>query len=933
MLNSIDKLLESGCGIEKKEKLCRSRGGESCAFDGAMIVLQPIADTAHLVHGPIACCGNSWEGRGTLSSKGELYKMGFTTDIDEIDIVYGSEAKLFNAIVQTCKSVHPKAIFVYSTCVSGLIGEDLDAVCRKAEKLCGVKVIPVNAPGFVGPKNLGNRIAGEVLLDYVIGTGEPPPDYPGEGLSVNLIGEYNIAGDLWLVEPVLKEAGIRIMSRITGDATFQEITYAHRADLNVVVCSRALVNVAGEMERKYGIPYVEVSFFGKTEMAKALRAIARGLQNTDRTNADLHLKIPHNPPLPKGETQSPSLVKRGEGRFYENKSSNINFHKVNLIEKVEKIIAGKEKKLDEKLKAYSHLRSKRAVLYTGGVKSWSFISALLDLGIEVVAVGTRKSTFEDEEKMKAILGTDAPLIEDVTPANLRRLMKERGADILVAGGRNLYLAMKEGFPFVDVNQERHTAYAGYDGLINLAEQINNSIRFFNGNEVCGSGISRQTVSTPLKTKTDRDVMINPLKHSQSIGAAIALQGIDRALPVIHGAQGCNFLAKVLITKHFREPIALLSTKLFTEDVVMGSDETLTRVVQGVIEKQQPDLIGVLTSGLSEVKGDDVTGAVKEFRSQESGFRIINVSTPDYEGGLETGYAKAVEAVIESVVRGHESGVRNQGTGVEDSTGSPDTELLSRNSNINVLVGSHLSPADFTELREMIESFGLKPVILPDLSALDGSRQEFSAIASGGTKTGEIETMGGSGVTIAIGLSMEGPARVLKERFGIEYRLFESVSGLRDMDAFMETLSAISGRRMPRRYERQRRVLIDGMRDAHFYFGGKVVCTALEPDLSVQLSRVLGEMRAEVDLSVVPSRAASIDRIYAKNILVGDFFSIDGEFDLLISSSHAEDTAKRLGVPLYQMGFPVYKVLGNNSRVTIGYRGTLMMINEMANSLL
>ncbi|HDO35542.1 MAG TPA: nitrogenase iron-molybdenum cofactor biosynthesis protein NifN, partial [Nitrospirae bacterium] len=878
------------------------------------------------VHGPIACCGNSWEGRGTLSSKGELYKMGFTTDIDEIDIVYGSESKLLNAIVQACKSVHPKAIFVYSTCVSGLIGEDLDAVCRKAEELCGVKVIPVNAPGFVGPKNLGNRIAGEVLLDYVIGTGEPPPDYPGEGLSINLIGEYNIAGDLWLVEPVLKEAGIRIMSRITGDATLEEITYAHRADLNVVVCSRALVNVAGEMQRKYGIPYVEVSFFGKTEMAKTLRAIARGLQNTDGTNADLHFKIPHNPPLPKGETQSPSLAKRGEGRFYENKSSNINFHKVNLIEKVEKIIAGKEKKLDEKLKAYSHLRSKRAVLYTGGVKSWSFISALLDLGIEVVAVGTRKSTFEDEEKMKAILGADAPLIEDVTPANLRRLMKERGADILVAGGRNLYLAMKEGFPFVDVNQERHTAYAGYDGLINLAEQISNSIRFFNGNEVCGSGISRQTVSNPLKTKTDRDVMINPLKHSQSIGAAIALQGIDKALPVIHGAQGCNFLAKVLITKHFREPIALLSTKLFTEDVVMGSDETLTKVVHGVIEKQQPDLIGVLTSGLSEIKGDDVTGAVKEFRSQEAGVRIINVSTPDYEGGLETGYAKAVEAVIEEVARGQEAGV-------EDRTGSLDAGLLSRDSKINVLVGSHLSPADFTELREMIESFGLEPVILPDLSALDGSRQEFSAIASGGTKTGEIATMGGSGVSIAIGLSMKGPARVLKERFGIEYRVIESVSGLRDMDAFMETLSAISGRRMPQRYERQRSVLVDGMRDAHSCLGNKKVCLALEPDLSVQISSVLERMGADVELSIISEYSMAAERIHAKSVVVGDLFSVEGDFDLLISNSHAEGTAGKLGVPLYQMGFPVYKVLGNTTKVTIGYRGTLTMINEIANLIL
>src|SRR5574340_558548 len=174
MTTTLDKLTADGCAPDDRNKVCRSRGGESCAFDGAMIVLQPIADTAHLVHGPIACCGNSWEGRGTLSSKGRLHVMGFTTDMSEIDIVYGAEEKLLKAIRRTAEAVRPKAIFVYATCVSGLTGEDIEAVCREAEKELDTRVVPVNAPGFVGPKNLGNRIAGELLLDHVIGTREPP---------------------------------------------------------------------------------------------------------------------------------------------------------------------------------------------------------------------------------------------------------------------------------------------------------------------------------------------------------------------------------------------------------------------------------------------------------------------------------------------------------------------------------------------------------------------------------------------------------------------------------------------------------------------------------------------------------------------------------------------------------------------------------------
>ncbi len=900
MVTTIDRLTQHGCKTNSKEKLCRARGGESCAFDGAMIVLQPIADTAHIVNGPIACCGNSWEGRGTLSSQGKLHKMGFTTDLGEIDIVYGSEEKLMNAIVETYKAVSPKAIFVHSTCVSGLIGEDIDAVCKRAENELGIRVISVNAPGFVGPKNLGNRIAGEVLLEHVIGTGEPPVM---THYDINLIGEYNIAGDLWHVEPLLEKAGIRILSRITGDSTFDEITWAHRAKLNVVVCGRALINVAREMERKYGIPYVEVSFFGSTEIVKALRAIRDGFNRSNGLNG------------------------------------------LNGLNDVDALIRSEEKKLAEQLRPYAHLHGKKAVLYTGGVKSWSFISALRDLGIEIVAIGTKKSTFEDEEKMKNILGPDAPLVEDVTPKNLLRLLKERGADMLIAGGRNQYLAIKEGYPFVDVNQERHTPYAGYPGLVNLAEQISNGMKFYERGKGQGARVKDCGLSIAdfrLQEKKSKianqksSILINPLKHSPSMGAAIALQGIHRALPIIHGAQGCTFLGKVLLTKHFREPIALASTKLFVEDVVMGSEEKLSTTVQGFIEKNSPELIGILTSGLSEVKGDDVEAEVRKQKSEDrSKTRVIYIPTPDFEGGLETGYARAVEAIIgiaESPLTQPSQPSPQEGEGVK-RTSSLMGERIKVKGQINVLAGSHLTPADVSEFRDIIHSFGLRPIILPDLSALDGSRQGFSPLAMGGTTVADIQAMADSELSMALGMSMEPAARLLQQKFGTGYKVFESVSGIADVDSIMETLSQFSGKAMPEAYARQRRVLVDGMRDAHFYFGGKKICLALEPDLAVQISKLLEEMGTSVDLAVIPTLSDAADHIRAHEVVIGDLFSLQGRFDLIISNSHAEETAKKLGVPLYQIGFPVYKVLGYTSKVAIGYRGTLNMVNEVGNLLM
>ena len=890
MVSTIDKLTAHGCATDDQNKVCRSRGGESCAFDGAMIVLQPIADTAHIVHGPIACCGNSWEGRGTLTSKGGLHSMGFTTDMSEIDIVYGSEEKLLRAIISTGKAVSPKAIFVYSTCVSGLIGEDIEAVCKKAERELGIRVIPVHAPGFVGPKNLGNRIAGEVLLNHVIGTGEPPVT---THYDINIIGEYNIAGDLWLVEPLLEKAGCRILSRITGDSTFEEITWAHRAKLNVVVCGRALINVAQEMEQKYGIPYVEVSFFGRTEIAKALRSIAAELMKTE----------------PKSQQSE------ADGNF-------------DLRTTVELVIEAEEKRLKEELKPFQHLQGKRAVLYTGGVKSWSFISALQDLGIKVVAVGTKKSTVEDERKMKEILGPNAPLVEDVAPKQLLKLLRERNADMLIAGGRNQYLAAKEGYPFVDVNQERHTAYAGYEGLKNFAEQISNSVRFYERgkkNADCGmrnadlkskSGKRQAEIANPKS-----EVLIDPLKHSPSMGAAIAFQGIDGALPILHGAQGCTFLGKVLITKHYREPIALATSKLFVEDVVMGSEDRLAEAIQENIDKNKPSIIGILTTGLTEVKGDDVAAVVRrqksEDRSTPSKTSIIHVPTPDYDGGLEAGYARAVEEVLQ---------IADCGSRISESK-------VKENGQINVLVGSHLTPADVNELREIIQSFGLQPIILPDLSALDGSRPSFGPLASGGTTLSEIQSMRNSCFTLAIGISMTQAAKVLERTFGITYKVFESISGLADTDALLEGLAQISTRPIPAKYERQRRMLVDGMRDAHPYYGNKNVCIALEPDLAVQTSKWIEEMGASVELAVIPTLSSAADRIQAREVQLGGLSAISGKCDVLIANSHAEAAAKKLGAAFYPMGFPVYKTLGYPSKVTIGYQGTLTLVNEVGNLLI
>ncbi|WP_200882038.1 nitrogenase component 1 [Nitrincola sp. A-D6] len=111
------------------------------------------------------------------------------------------------------------------------------------------------------------------------------------------------------------------------------------------------------------------------------------------------------------------------------------------------------------------------LLYTGGVKSWSIVSALQDLGMEVVATGTKKSTEEDKQRIREIMGEDARMLDDGSPRALLDTIRDYRADMLIAGGRNMYTALKARIPFLDINQEREFGYAGYDGMLELARQL------------------------------------------------------------------------------------------------------------------------------------------------------------------------------------------------------------------------------------------------------------------------------------------------------------------------------------------------------------------------------------------------------------------------------------------------------------------------------
>jgi nitrogenase molybdenum-iron protein NifN len=434
---------------------------------------------------------------------------------------------------------------------------------------------------------------------------------------------------------------------------------------------------------------------------------------------------------------------------------------------------------------------------------------------------------------------------------------------------------------------------------------------------------------PEIIKRNKALAVSPLKASQTVGAALAFLGVRRAIPMMHGSQGCSAFAKIYFVGHFAEPIPLQTTAMDQISSVMGADESIVEGLKTICEKSAPDLIGLPTTGLAETQGADIERAVKEFRQQYpqyAGTAVVPVATPDYKGCLETGFAAATQAIIETLV---------------PPAAIAGTRSGRRRRQVNVLAGSHLTPGDLEAVKDMIEAFGLRPQVVPDLSdSLDGHLVEtdYSPLTVGGTPVAELASLGDACATLVIGGSMAAAADALVERTGVPDHRFAHLMGLDAVDAFVATLAEIAERPVPERLERQRAQLQDAMLDTHFMIGMARVAIAADPDLLVAFSQLFAGLGAETVAAVAPINAAPLQQVVCDRVKIGDLedlerIAAERGAELLICNSHGADSAARLGVPLLRAGFPQYDQIGGYQRTWVGYRGTRQTLFDLANLIL
>lgn len=427
-------------------------------------------------------------------------------------------------------------------------------------------------------------------------------------------------------------------------------------------------------------------------------------------------------------------------------------------------------------------------------------------------------------------------------------------------------------------------------------------------------------------KRNKALSVNPLKASQPIGGSLATLGFDRAIPMLHGSQGCTAFAKVFFVRHFREPIPLQSTAMDQASSVMGADENVVEGIKAIAEKSNPALITVLTTGLAETQGADVHRNVREFRVKYPEYdhvAVVAVNTPDFTGCVETGYAATLTEIIRALV--------------------PDAEKVgtmpgTRKRQVNVLAGPMLTPGDLEALRDLIEQFQLRPVFVPDISdSLDGvlTDEDFSPVTIGGTPLSEMATLGEAKATLVIGASLKKAGEMLQEKTGVPSFYFDHLYGLQANDSLITKLSEIAEFDVSERIERQRAQLQDAMLDTHFMLGQLRVAIAADPDQLNAFIDLIAEMGGETVAAVSAANAPVLSQAKVDGIKIGDLEDLeliakDRKAQLLIGNSHAVAAAERLGIPILRAGFPLYDIIGGYQKTWIGYRGTRQALFDLAN---
>ena len=269
---------QSGCGTLKGCSRCFSQSS-TCLSSCALGQLSAIRDVAIIHHGPAGC---------SVASAGAYYldkvmakKRGVTnntvyvgTDMNEKDTIFGSSDALRKISLEVNKRYSPKAIFVTSSCATGIIGEDIDSVVDDVRDEIDVPIVAVHCEGFKSRIwATGFDISDHAVLSSIV---QPPKQKRN---TINFKNFYESARPE-IIE-IFKNFDLEPIF-LYCNSTVEELSHISESLATTCICGTLGNYLGNGLEEKYGVPYIRtINPLGIAGFETWLREIGRVTERSD----------------------------------------------------------------------------------------------------------------------------------------------------------------------------------------------------------------------------------------------------------------------------------------------------------------------------------------------------------------------------------------------------------------------------------------------------------------------------------------------------------------------------------------------------------------------------------------------------------------------------------------------------------------------------
>lgn len=398
-----------------------------CSSGNALCQLSMIRDAAVINHAPVGCSGDFF-------NYNFVYRVGqmqrdlppaigryFNTNIEENDTIFGATEKLAETIREVYNRVQPKAIFITTSCASGIIGDDVEGVANELSEELGIPVVACFCEGFKSKIwTTGFDSAYHSVVRKIV---KPPQKKSNKVNIINFWGSH-------IFDELLKPLGYE-PEYILPFSTIDQLEHISEAAATIQICPTLGTYLGAALEQVYGVPEIKAP-------------PAYGIAGTDKWLREV-------------------------GRVLDREKE------------IEALIQKEHERVLPKLEEYrSKLKGKSAYLTAGAAHGHSLIALLRELGLEVqgAAIFHHDPIYDNGEVASDALAQTVKNYGDVHNYNvcskqayeLMNILNRVRPDIMIArhGGMTIWGA-KLGIPTLLIGDEQFSF--GYQGLLNYAERI------------------------------------------------------------------------------------------------------------------------------------------------------------------------------------------------------------------------------------------------------------------------------------------------------------------------------------------------------------------------------------------------------------------------------------------------------------------------------